>query len=171
MTILLKIVQESLTDSLSGPVTVGGHPGGERVGGRRVHKARVECSGVAKDMSQAPGSHRNPHREPKEPPQVCPWPPPSGSGESWSSFLFLWMARDEGIQYGKKRPAPDPDAQPLAKRFGRLRIGIAPRLDRNVTAPRFANPSFSCRQQRANLRSDQPQGVRVSLSTRYNALG
>lgn len=32
------------------------------------------------------------------------------------------MARDEGIQYGKKRPAPDPDAQPLAKRFGRLRI-------------------------------------------------
>lgn len=34
------------------------------------------------------------------------------------------MARDEEIQFGKKRPAPaDPDAQPLAKRFGRLRIG------------------------------------------------
>ncbi|KAJ5333275.1 uncharacterized protein N7506_007058 [Penicillium brevicompactum] len=32
------------------------------------------------------------------------------------------MARDEEI-HGKKRPAPaDPDAQPLAKRFGRLRI-------------------------------------------------
>lgn len=37
------------------------------------------------------------------------------------------MARDEEIQYGKKRPAQaDPDAQPLAKRFGRLRIGILP---------------------------------------------
>lgn len=35
------------------------------------------------------------------------------------------MARDEEI-HGKKRPAPaDPDAQPLAKRFGRLRIGKA----------------------------------------------